>query len=332
MVQLRLWKVPFRPWVLFLLFAFFISQFSIEVFAAGRRSPIPKKGILVFVPGSLNWMVPGSCGGEDGRAWSPYFSSTILKVARDKGYDVTVIRNLKALGDFEENGKSMLSELEAWYSENYAGKKVPITLLGHSAGGFYSLHAATLGSSLPIKKIITVATPLNGTEVANALFDEFLHKKGDFWINALGHLIDVRGLLQLTTRHVEDFLSRSQISARIKVYAVGGAQPRPGGVADWTDFNFLCPLCDLFAKYLPEEESDGLVTVSSALGTNALLRNRSGSPLPIHRLWDLRPNLDHVEQLLDYRLYLATGILNPGEVDKEQKRFYSELLNAVEEE
>src|SRR4051812_28088094 len=115
------------------------------VLSTAARADEPLKGVVVMIPGTFNSLAPGYLRRSSvGGLWeaNPYFSIDAVSSVESRGYKAYVVRDLVPFGQFEANGARALREIEAWYDAKFPNHDVPITLLGHSAGGFYGLYVA----------------------------------------------------------------------------------------------------------------------------------------------------------------------------------------------
>ena len=267
------------------------------------------KGVLFLVPGTYH--TPGQNA----------FSDTITQTLKEKGYDVYSISSVQPFKEFEPNGLRLLDEAQSWYLKKYPEKKTPIIFLAHSAGGFYALHAISQNPSLPIRKLIFLSTPLNGSELADYLEENYQSLK------PLLKKLGLSGLFELTTSQFRSFLARTKISSSVEVYSVGGSQPKPETLKEYRDARYLSLICTLASDKIPRE-SDGMVSFESALGTQAIIPSQDGGEIYIHRITDNKADLDHFKQGMDYKKF--SGVINASYIRDEQKRFYSTLLDEVD--
>ena len=289
---------------------------------------IVRAEVLVLVPGTCNSYVPGGSDPEELRAY-PYFSKAVVETARSEGYETYVVHGLSPTGDLEANGRQALSDLRAWYLARHPRADEPIALLGHSAGGLYALYAASHRGELPIGKVILVSTPLEGARLA-----DFFLRGGPaaqrLWDKLLAYrpYLDLSGLREMRPTEVARFLSGLSLDPVIRVFAVGGAQPLPGGPLEATHPDFLSPPFALAGKAIGVE-NDGIVDTDSAWGRRARVPTTSGKPAVIVRLSAARAALEHAEQFMDYRLLGFFGTRGAWVIEPRQRAFYSRLLRAA---
>jgi len=308
---------------------FFTSLFSaIEAFAESQA--------VVLIPGTLNSVAPGSYKWDSAR-WilevSPYFSQDISEAFKKQGFDVYVVKNLHPTGDLLANGESAAQQIRIWYSEKYGRqKKPPITLVAHSAGGFYALEAATQLVDLPIRQVICLSTPLKGMELARFFFEPE-GRWARFWswvLHPFQKMFDYRGLTSVTPVRVKDFLSQVRLSRETEVWGIAGQQDPPHHWREVNDPHRLSPLFALAQRWI-QKPSDGMVTVESALGQGVELARTQGQPISVHSMPEVVLNLDHAKQVFDYRIFKIMGIRESEWIQAEQQRFYGELATMIKQ-
>ncbi len=261
------------------------------------------KDVVVLVPGFFNSFTP------------EYFSQDIINSFIQKNFQVYIAKNLNPIGTIEDNGARLESFM--LQVEKAEGHPVSFNLVGHSAGGFYSLWVANR-QKFEIKTILTISTPYKGIEfVQNWLDHSFLFKD----ITSLAHL---DGLFELTSVGVKQFIDTVHIHPKTKVFSFGGFQDKSIDITDAK--NISLPL--RVTSYFISEKSDGIVGFSSALGIgeiktieNKLARQYKDTHFFIH--------LEHWEQVLDYRSFLLLGVHNVSYIQNEQIRFYSGLADLL---
>jgi hypothetical protein len=309
--------------LLLLTFAFALQS------QAGGEAPFscPTKGLVALVPGTFNSDLPGSVQLDPLHREleiNPYFSIEILKTFQDRGYGVMVIKKLDPFGDLTSNGVQAGNEIANWYSENCSAG-TPIFVVAHSAGGFYALKAAELHSDLPIKKIVMIAVPLLGAQLANKVFHSFILGSAlRKLIRQFDGLFDLRGLEELTSENVERFLDETPIPVGIEVYSSYGFAPVPSGLREAFLARYLSPFFAALAIFV-DGDSDGVIEVPTAIGRNATIRFQSGELRQAKPLAD-SIRLDHTKQVMDYRVFGLLGTRNTEFIREEQHRFYSHLL------
>lgn len=284
--------------------------------------------VLVLVPGTCNSFVPGGGDSEELRSY-PYFSKAVVETARAEGYETYVVHGLSPTGDLEANGRQVLADLREWYLARHPRADEPISLLGHSAGGLYSLYAASHRGQLPIGKVILVSTPLEGARLA-----DFFLRGGPaaqrLWDKLLAYrpYLDLSGLREMRPAEVARFLSSLSLDPSIRLFAVGGSQPLPGGPLEATDPDFLSPPFALTGKAIGVE-NDGIVDTESAWGRRARVPTTTGKPAVIVRLTGEQAALEHSEQFMDHRLLGFFGTRGAWVIEPRQRAFYSRVLRAA---
>lgn len=284
------------------------------------RTSHASEGVAVLVPGTLNSVVPGT-------ARSPYFSAAILESVEAAGYEAFVVKGLDPVGRLEENGETTLKSLRAGYLSRHPLKDAPITLLCHSAGGLYALYAAANAGDLPIRRIIMVSTPLQGSHLADAILGGGNAEELRGQLASYSLTVNLDGLRELGTKSVARFLTKVRLDPSIRLYAVGGSQGAPPGPLQAMDVEYLSPVFTI-TNGIIGSESDGIVERSSAYGRDAVIRDTDGARMNVQSLERLHANLDHAEQLLDWRVLEALGFYNAFVIERRQRNFYSEVLKA----
>lgn len=288
-----------------------------------------KKGLIVLVPGTFNSLLPGTVRHDMVRkVWEvhPYYSENIIQTIESLGYVVYVVKRLHSAGSFERNGGLTFRQLRKWYQANYPDGNLPITMIGHSAGGLYALFAAHLNHSLPIKRVVLMASPISGLALANSYFSiPILGDLSEVVINYASSLLDLRGLPQMRSERVKQFLQSLRLDTQTRVFAVGLTQAESKGYESRKNADYLCLACRLTALLI-DEPSDGIIGISSAYGVQAKTFNRNGEEVWFHRLVKQHGFLDHSEQTMDSRIFEFFGVKNAGFIRQEQNRFFRSLL------
>ncbi|UOF01901.1 lipase family protein [Bdellovibrio reynosensis] len=311
----------------FLLFSVLTQAQSLSAFKG--QNP---KALVVLIPGTWNSLIPGNIRRNPISKQlevNSYFSLDVVNTWVRNGYAVIIVNGLLPFGDFSVNASIVQQKVHNWYFKNFPKADIPITFLGHSAGGFYALKAAEKSRHLPIRNIILLATPLHGSPVADVLFES-----GPFSqrlrraLEKASDCIDFQGALHLTSLSVRRFLKALRIPDGIKIFATAGSQ-RPLRFPDyWLDARRLSPLFSITSKVIPEA-NDGVVPLSSAYGVGLRLRYTSGETVPIKRLTKIQCHLDHSEQFLDYRIFKLMGFTRMNDIRQEQIWFYESLIQQL---
>lgn len=302
----------------------------ILVAATGAHAATPSKGALVLVPGTLNHLIPGSIQvlstGEI-EAY-PYFSGNIVQTIESLGYAVYVVKNLSALGSMENNGEEVVAETREWYQSNFPSGNVPLTMLGHSAGGFYALYAASRLSDLPLQQLITISTPFAGADLANISASVFnMQSAANTIYSQTDGIIDLRGLPELTTPQVQNFLGALNLDPSLSIRSYGCYQTAMPLPFISMDARYLWPGFYGTAAAIGGK-ADGVVGLASVYGDGITLPTTlSSKRLSIQAVKDQTCNLDHAEQALDYRIFGLFGRTDIGYISSEQTRFYTAVLS-----
>lgn len=305
----------------------FVTLKANAIFYPTKTQP---KALVVLVPGTLNSVLPGSLIGDpkNGFEYNPYFSETIVKVFLEQNFSVLVINRLDPLGDFQKNGEITFSQTYKIYNEHYGRLNIPIYMIAHSAGGFYSFYASDINKNLPIKKIVLVSCPMGGSELAEVVFEK--GKLGEWFRRSLETIsnpfIDLRGITRIGPKHVSQFLSEVNIESNVQVYSTTSSQSRPSVLKTY-DSKFLSPILQLTSRFLPGK-SDGIVSVESTLKYSEPLLNRDGQVVKITQL-TTTANLDHAEEVLDHRLFKVFGFYNTDYIRDSQKEWYTNILAEI---
>ncbi|MEK6705142.1 MAG: hypothetical protein AABZ06_05090 [Bdellovibrionota bacterium] len=241
----------------------------------------------------------------------------IVESIEVNGDVVHIVNGLSPMGDFAQNGETALQDLGTWYEASFPDHDVPITILGHCAGGFYSLYLAAHAQDLPIRKIVLFSTPMLGSELADFVFGHL--PLLDSLFMKTGSIFDLRGLAELTTTKINTFLEKLDITPQIQIYAVSGKQSRAQAIYRQFDAEYLSPLFSLTAALIGGE-SDGMVSRRSALATRAGTLTGQFHPMP-----EISIPLDHAEQVLDYRLLALFGTRHATWVSDQQRAIYPVL-------
>lgn len=285
--------------------------------------------IVALVPGTLNSAVPGAPSSNPyDRA---YYSQSIIETVSKYACNRYVIKGLSWFGDFQENGKVVFDELLEWQSQHQELQGLPIEIIAHSAGGFYSLQAVSFnfskGSPLKFSKLHFLSTPMKGLELANILTaNPFVRRQMEKIFNQNYKGLDVRGLWQLRTNEVEIFLGTLKIPNEIEVHTYAGVQKSPPSFEREFESAFLPPVFQAF-EFLMDGLGDGVVSYESALGRPEL---HSSTGTQFTNLWphpELEVPLDHVEEVWDYKYLEYLGFQKTQHVQQAQINFIEQVLN-----
>lgn len=264
---------------------------------------------VVLVPGFFNSLSPGWTD-ENGK-YIPYWSPDIVKVFKSNGFQVEVASNLSPLGTVEENSR----RLDAFLTS--LNTKKPLILVGHSAGGLYSVKVASLNKH-NIKKVVTVSTPFNGAD-----FLKFLDKNWSMLVGVLEWL-SLDSIVELTPQRVCGVTKNLQLPSSVEVLTFGGYQKRSLVTMNAKNLNWPYYLASMGV----DEYSDGIVTLRSGMAYD---KSCLAGVLKQQRVInDVVANLDHGEQNLHHTIFKLIGVVNTEWIKKEQIRFYSEVIRKLQ--
>ncbi|MCC7404328.1 MAG: alpha/beta fold hydrolase [Bdellovibrionales bacterium] len=298
---------------------------------AWSATPAPR-GLVVLIPGFassvLHEIPPHDLPGE---SVSPYFSANVAETFISQGYLVLAVTDLKGAGELVENGERVLQQLRD-YLTRFPEEKPPIYLVGHSMGGLLALYVANqVGRELPIRKIVTLSTPLEGSHVANCVVDGILPVAlVERALESLLPIVDLRAIVQLTTARVHAFLAELRLPQGLSVHAFSGRQPQNRVFLPSWDAPIQSPLYNPFSHLL-DEDSDGVVGLSSSRPLNLSLPTDGKSPLVVINE-PVIAELDHEEQHMDYRV--IAKLFQTDNVDiipVRQREFYSNMIKVLEQ-
>ena len=257
---------------------------------------------------------------------SSYFGETLASTMIEGGYEVFAVTDLGSAADFSINGDKAIDQIET-YVAKYQDQIPPIYILGHSMGGLLALYITDqIGTQLPIKKIVMLSTPLKGSQVANKIANGIISLKvAEKAAEALSGIVDLRGIVQMTTPKVEAFLADLRLPMGIDIRAFSGYQPKNRFVLPSWEAPVQSPLYYLLAKIVGED-SDGVVGLSSSLPKSLAIASTGKNRLVV-KSEKLIAELDHEEQHMDSRaienLFLTDGI---EYIDKKQREFYQQMI------
>lgn len=282
--------------------------------------------LVILIPGTLTDLIPSS--GKDLKH-THYFSNAILETISNRGYYVEVMEGLLPTGDLTINCNIAENKVQQLYKK-WQGKISNVILLGHSMGGLLSLCVSSRNTDLPISKNILIATPLEGSFVAEHAFTNPLW--GDWLIDLaydLSTFWDFRGLTELTQEKVNIFIKELLLPDDLKIYLATGSQKASELPFIIYDADYLSPIMAI-ASLDQEQDSDGIISVNSALGIHTNLKTISGKNILLNRLSQDIGFLDHAKQVIDYHWFL--GCTNQHLIEKRQRQFYTQVFNIVENE
>jgi len=264
-------------------------------------SAFANQEVVVLVPGFFNTFA------------HEYFSNEVVHSFEKRGFTVYVATGLNPVGTVEDNGARLSLFMDR--VEQTEHRNIDFNVVGHSAGGLYTLYVANQHKH-HIKNLITVATPYKGVEFLQKWLDNSSLFKT---VTDLAHL---DGLKQLTPQGVAKFLETVRVAPDLKITAFAGSQKK--GLDIWNAANLSAPF--RLTSACISEESDGIVGLSSALGVGSIKTTENRIAIQKFNS-NYRANLEHWEQVLEGYSFLLLGIRNPGYVIDEQARFYGGLAD-----
>jgi hypothetical protein len=277
------------------------------VWAGVEAQAGPSAPVVVLVPGFFNSLAAGSEG-------TPYFSKTIIDSLQAQGFETVVVDNLSPLAGIEENGERLLLYLGELVSQpQFAGRA--LHMIAHSAGGLYAMYALTKMPGLPVQTLATVSTPFEGVG-----FVERLDQSGSLF-RTLVNILNMDRIFELTRPQVNNFLSQVQLPTSLRLMVLGGGQ-QPCLLMSCVQSSNLSWLLTA-TDFLTKEFSDGIVTKASAQAASLHLN------IPIERPTSPRLNLEHWEQVMDYRFFSLLGVRDIGNIARKQSEFYGALATLI---
>ncbi len=261
------------------------------------------KEVVVLVPGFFNSFAP------------EYFSQDIVKSFRDKGFQVYIADRLNPVGRIEENGtrlENLLGQIEK--AEN---GHVAFNIVGHSAGGFYSMWVANR-QKFEIKNLFTVATPFQGVEFVNAW------RENSWMFDSLLNFARLESLEELTPAGAKIFIDTIRIGPKTKMFAFGGFQSSGWDITNAKTLSIPMRVTDHYTAGI----SDGIVSFASAMAIGGI-KTTAETPAQQFRDTKFVLNLEHWEQVLDARSFVLLGIRNISYIRNEQVRFYTGLADLM---
>jgi hypothetical protein len=285
-----------------------ISILIISVFALVAHAESPKK-IVVLVPGYFNSLAPGYFRGQRPEV-GPYWSIDIIRTFQVQGFpSVYVVNNLNPFGTIVENSNRLREYLNQLH-QSLHGQAVEYYLVGHSAGGLYSLTVAS-STQLPIKKVVSISTPLAGASIVDSVYQT--------WFGTVAEWLSLDSIRELTETNVKQYLSQFRLPEGLQYYVYGGYQP--------SSIDFLPAENLSFPFYVTSkligEASDGVISYRSATDNHFRLQSVHGNLIQTFVEQKDYIHLDHSEQVLDYRICALLGTQHPEYIQQEQIRFYS---------
>ena len=272
--------------------------------------------VIVLVPGFFNSLVPGHVRTQPPFIF-PYFSGTIVHTLQNYGTVVTV-NTLMPVGTVEQNGE-ILGRFLAATAMQYPGRQM--ILVAHSAGGLYSMWALTNRPDLPVRTVLTIATPYGGVEMVDNIATQVKP------LDTLALYMNLESLRQFKKSKVAALLAGFRLPENVRWIALAGSQP-PCSLLACGDSRNLSWILTL-AQMLMKNSSDGIVTVDSALARNIGVRGSSGGPFRFEAWHDLNFALEHWEMVEDSRLFKVLGIVNTGHIHDMQRRLFEQIFDRL---
>ncbi len=307
--------------------------FGHTVFATPQKDTSTEhkvKGLVVMLPGLFNRFLPDSPMAHNPKynstQVSKAFSQLIVDNLMTANLDVYAFEPFNWRVSVEDISSYVANELLSYYNKNYPNHDVPVYFVGHSAGGFVALRVTQmLAAEVPVRRIITLGTPYNGSPMANYLSvgTSLLPLLDDL----TGDNFDLTGISYVTTRYAHEFLSHITLPKDVTVVAYAGYQPKNAYLFPSDDPRYLSAIFVPFQLYMPEY-SDGVVDVASALGyPNTMIRNSEGFMMQVRAEREQIIPLDHAELIVDERsLQKIVPTANSSYIRDQQQKFISLLI------
>ena len=263
-------------------------------------SPSPSTEVVVLVPGFFNSLAPG---GTMLIQKHPYFSDDIVSVFEQRKYKVYVVDNLDPVGSIVNNTNLLKTYLK--YIETREPHKTML-LVGHSAGGLYSLQASSADPSLPIRQISTLGTPFSGLRFLENL------EKSRLPTDIILKFMNLSSLVEFTTQNMKGVISALRLNPELKIDINYGYQLS-------TKMTFPMRL----ANRIGAGASDGIVTLESATDID-FLKSAGSQNVSVQR--DDYIHLEHWQQVLSYRMFSIFNI-DLDAIRAEQIRYYNKIAD-----
>ncbi len=270
--------------------------------AKGRAEASNADNIVVLVPGFFNSMAPG---GSLSLVKHPYFSDDIVEVFEKRSYKVYVVDNLSPVGTISQNAGLLKSYLKSLESRE-PGKGM--ILVGHSAGGIYSLQASSDDWTLPIREISTIGTPFDGLHFIENL--EGMSIPTDLILK----FMDLTSLCEFTAKKMEVLLPQLHMSPRIRLKVHYGYQ---------LPSKMTFPM--RLANKIGGAPSDGIVTINSAKDVESL-QTTGLQDVSVEQNDYI--HLEHWQQVLDYRIFSVFNV-DLEAIRAEQIRYYNKIADTL---
>lgn len=245
---------------------------------------------------------------------TPYFSQAILQTMRRHGA-VVVVNSLNPIGTIEENAQ-ILERFLVVTADQFSGKE--LVIIAHSAGGLYTLGALSRRPSLPIKTVVTIATPYTGIEFIEELTDSLPG------LDSLAQFLNLESLREFRPTKVANVMKTFRVPEKTKLITIAGRQS-PCFIFNCSESRYLSWILTL-THNLVGRPSDGIITVESALGLNAKISDKNERPLTISPWSDFNFALEHGEMVHDFRFFKALGVSDVSEIRKRQAKYFEEIV------
>ena len=278
--------------------------------------------LVLLVPGFFNSLLLGyTRSGTSGIESEPYFSQAIIETVEAKGYPVAVVNTLEPVSRIEPNGELLLTFIRDLRARRPDLAHRRIVMIGHSAGGLYSMYALNKDRTLPVDALVTIGTPFQGADLVERI------RNFAPVLETLAEWVSLQSLVELRPQRVAEFMKKIVLPTGLRVIVTGGSQ-KGCFLLSCSKAENLSWLMTLTGKIVGQP-SDGVISTRSAFARDIDLHDALGDNVIIERPKGLRFDLEHWEQVHDYRLFYALGIKNVGKIEREQREFYSEALDYV---
>ena len=280
----------------------------VSVFAFGSTSQAGVRPVIVMVPGFFNSL-----------SVDPYFAQIIVDTIHARGLDVVAVDNLSSVGSVEENSDRLYTFIMKT-SAQFPGRKM--VLLGHSAGGLYSLLALTKHPELPVETLVSIGTPFGGVEFVDNLTT---HVPG---LDSLVKFIHLDSMREFGTKRMGAVLEKIRVPDKLRLIALAAYQPPCLliGCARAENLSWVLSV----AQHLMSSPSDGVVTVSSALAKGVELKRFNGTAFAFERWDDFVIPLEHWEVVGEAPVFHLLGVVNTDYIKSVQVSMFNSLFERLE--
>lgn len=295
--------------------------FSVLSFARSNPAEFAKqsnpKPYVILVPGFFNSLVPGRIEGQPPE-YKNYFSAEIVSVFKKAGYKTLIVDNLSPISSVDINGLRLIQYLQNLTQQKTYNNE-ELILVGHSLGGVYSL-IATATQKFNIKHIYTVSTPFHGIGFVDTIFK----------VPGVGHFFDwinIKSITEMKPEVISAAIAKLNIPKDVQIHSFAGYQEYCLFL-QCGDAAYLSPILNI-PQSLTLAPSDGIVTVASSLAYNNEVIAKNGV-LDIKSYQGIYIPLDHWEQVVDHKYFLALGTLNTSYIAREQTKFYKKIETLIQ--